>query len=542
MGISRAMHTICLVAWIWVEPCSAQSVGAWQASGANNESVNAVRFTSSGEVIEVIASVGAVVIGTDTLPGAPATYLARYSAGGVLEGVVPVGAPPLLPLYLRRSALALTTGDTIHFAGTFTNSGTIGDTLLAAPGTNLFLATFTGDLELVRVRIIGSNLRPVALEPTADGDLVLGATSWQTTFTIGTTTLNNYGNQGVDILLAKLDRFGNVIWYDRSGGPGFYSDNIADVAVHPDGAITITGHIRSDAQFDTILQVVPTVNPNGFVARYDAGGSAQWVKLLGYEPEAVGADASGTCYVTGFGGSYIDPADIISGNPAGYHFLAAIDSTGSVDWVVMPDDGNIGFAHDLVANASGDVWVSGYHRTTLSVGGLAMAAPGGDAWMVFKTDRFGTVQWVSLTGSGNTTSNIEAVCLAVDDSCGIVVGGTYSTSGTWLAGAATVPASTYYDALTVLLDECGITTASGPFMDPVGSWSVAPNPASDRLRIHLPHEATGRVAIVDSQGRSCMERAVSGPDMTLDFDLSPGLYMVTWTSRGVPYTQRVVVR
>ncbi|MBP7516126.1 MAG: hypothetical protein KA791_16375, partial [Flavobacteriales bacterium] len=443
---------------------------AWQASGTANQDVTAIRFTSTGHVVEVITGAGPVVIGTDTLPYPASSYLASYSASGALDWVAPVGHQLLNPGYMRRSALAVTSDDTIHFVGTFTDTGMIGDTVLTAPGNNVFLATFTSDGDLVRVRIIGGELRPVALEPMPGGDLVLGATSRDTTFMIGSTTLSTYGSEGVDILLTRMDRHGNIIWYDQSGGASYLSDNIADLAVHPDGAIAITGRIRSDAQFDTILQTVPDINPHGFVARYSAGGTAQWVKLFGYEPEAVAVDADGNCYVAGFGANHIDPADIISGNPSGVHYLASIDSVGEVNWVVMPDDGNYGFARDIAVNANGDAWVAGNHRTLLSVGGLAASAAGGEALMVFKTDRFGTAQWVSLSGSGNATSDIEALCIAVDDSCGVAVGGTYWTSGSWDLGALSVPQPNTGDALTAILDGCDLSTGAVPPVPAEQEW------------------------------------------------------------------------
>lgn len=527
---------------LWMPPTNAQVfTHAWQASGTGAQNVTAIRFTSTDHLVQVITG-GVVAIGTDTLPYAASSYLASYSSSGTLDWVAPVGGQLLIPGYLKRSALAVTADDTIHFVGTFTDTGMVGDTVLNVPGNNVFLATFTTAGELVRVRIIGSELRPVALEPTPDGDLVLGATSRDTTFMIGTAALNTFANMGVDILLARMDRHGNIIWHDQSGGPSYLSDNIADVAVHPDGAIAITGRIRSDSQFDTILQTVPSINPHGFVARYNADGSAQWVKLFGYEPEAIGVDAHGVCYVIGYGASnHIDPADIISGNPSGWHYLASIDSTGEVNWVVTPDDGNVGSAHDIAVNADGDVWVAGYHRTMLSIGGLAANAAGTSAWMVFKTDRFGTAQWVSLSGSGNTTSNIEALCIAVDDSCGVAVGGAYSTSGSWDLGTLNIPQPNTGDALTTILDGCELTT-DAPRPGVVDrDWSIHPNPATDWITIALSGDERGSLRIVDVHGRSCTDRQLNGGARRIELDLPPGLYMVMWSTDEGCSTRRLVV-
>lgn len=514
---------------------------AWQTSGIGPQGISAIRHTTNGQVIQVITG-GVVAIGADTLSYPSSSYLASYTSAGALEWLVPVGEQPLIPGYLVRSALAVTAQDTIHFVGTFTDTGMVGDSLLSVPGNSVFLATFTMAGELVRVRIIGSELRPVALEPMPDGDLVLGATSRPTSFTIGTAALTAYGNTGIDIVLARMDRQGNVLWYDQAGGPSYLSDNIADVAVHPDGAIAITGRIRSNAQFGSIQQPVPDINPHGFVARYSATGAAQWVKLLGYEPEAIGVDAYGNCYVTGYGaGSHIDPADIISGDPNGWHYLASLDSTGAVNWVLAPDDANVGAAHDIAVSAEGDVWVVGEHRALLSVGGLTAEAAGTSAWMIYKTDRFGTVQWVSLSGSDNTTSNIEALCLAVDDSCGVAVGGAYSTSGSWDLGAISIPQSNNGDALTTIMDECELTTGASSRGNMERDWSIHPNPATDRITIDLPDDPRGSLRIVDLHGRTCSVRQLNGGGSMIDLSLPPGMYLVLWVTEGGCSTRRLVV-
>lgn len=185
--------------------------------------------------------------------------------------------------------------------------------------------------------------------------------------------------------------------------------------------------------------------------------------------------------------------------------------------------------------------MAGNHRTLLSVGGLATSAPGGEALMVFKTDRFGTAQWVSLSGSGNATSDIEALCIAVDDSFGVVVGGTYLTSGSWDLGALNMPQPNTGDALTAILDPCGLATGKTRPAALDRAWSIHPAPATDRITIELPADARGSLMVMDVQGRSLHDRQVHGGARMIELGLPPGLYTVLRSSDAGCSTRRLVV-
>ncbi len=528
---------LCLVCALALTGARAQLVtDAWALSGTLTEATTALRPLSTGALIATLHLQGTVMLGNDTL-GPGGSYLVRLGNGGTVDWWRPVGDPLLLPYYLRRSALCVGADDTIRFVGTITTSGTVGDTVLTSPGIGLFLATFTPTGDLVRVRLIGQGLRPVALEETASGDLVLGCNTMQNTFTVGTTTLTTYGDQGADMVVVRMDRTGTVQWYDQAGGPGFYTDNLSDLAVHPDGAVSITGHIRSNAQIGGLTQTVPTINPNGFVARYAPNGAGQWVTMLGYEPEAVGADGTGHTYAVGYGGSYIDPNDVVSGNPAAWHYLARLDSTGDVNWVLLPDDNNVGRAHDLWVNAAGDCWVAGYHSSAVSIGGIAASAPGAEAMLVYHVNHAGAVQWVRLDGSTNGTSAMQATCVTVRDSCDLAIGGYFTTSGAWALDGFPMPTSTYQDAVVARLDGCTLTTAL-PATDVAPALLLRPDPAGDGCVVLWNGTSPGTLLVLDAMGRLLFSGSIA-PGTTLRVPMArPGLHLVTVLSATGRSTQR----
>lgn len=528
---------LCFVCALTLTGARAQSVtDAWALTGTMTEATTALRPLSTGPLIAALHLQGTVVLGNDTL-GPGGSYLVRLGNGGTVDWSRPVGDPLLLPYYLRRSALCVGADDTIRFVGTITTSGAVGDTVLTSPGIGLFLATFTPTGDLVRVRLIGQGLRPVALEETASGDLVLGCNTMQNTFTVGTTTLTTYGNQGVDMVVVRMDRTGTVQWYDQAGGPGFYSDNLSDLAVHADGAVSITGHIRSDAQIGGLAQSVPTINPNGFVARYSPNGAGQWVTMLGYEPEAVGADGSGHTYAAGFGGSYIDTNDIVSGNYAAGHYLARLDSTGDVNWVLLPDDNYFGRAHDLWVNGAGDCWVAGYHSSAVSIGGIAASAPGAEAMLVYQVNDAGAVQWVRLDGSTNGTSAMQATCVTVRNSCDLAIGGYFTTSGTWALDGFPMPTSTYQDAVVARLDGCTLTTAV-PATAAAPALLLRPDPAGNGCVVQWSGTAPGTVLVHDALGRLLFTGPIAPGGMQTVPIARHGMYLVTVFSAEGRSTQR----
>jgi hypothetical protein len=119
-------------------------------------------------------------------------------------------------------------------------------------------------------------------------------------------TLGNAGN--ISIFISKYDSSGNPIWAKTPGGTG--DDFGVSICRATTGSIFMTGYFTSSfLNFGGI----PVVNTNAgynevFIAQYDANGNALWAKGIGGQDHDYGmgitANASGDIYLTGYFGSY----------------------------------------------------------------------------------------------------------------------------------------------------------------------------------------------------------------------------------------------
>ena len=435
----------------------------WYGTGSSVEGISDVCFNSQGHVLAVIMFRQVAVFNGDTLPYAGHLYLTSISPLGDVEWITPVGHHT--DWYnVEPSEIVLDEDDNIYFAGRYGTDAHVGDTVLTRnTENNTFIAKFSSAGDLVWVRHVASGLSTNGIDRASNGDLVLGGWTRGSTMIIGTDTVNILGNQGSDIVLVKLDANGDILWYDRAGGSGWYEDYCDDVAFDPNGDILMTGWVRSDAYFDTIQLAAFSTNNNGFVAKYSSNGVAQWVTRTGYGPSSIGVDASGNCYVSGY--TYtMGPLDlIISGNWEAWQFLSRLDTDGHVQWIVMPNDVNFGNSGDMFTDDMGNCWITGNHRDSLSLGPFIMTAPGMNSLLVFKADANGTIEWMDLRGSTASTSTFRGTAIACDDSCRLIIGGRYGSSEPWWLGTNPLPITVGNDdAFIARMETCDLVTGTTP--------------------------------------------------------------------------------
>lgn len=153
--------------------------------------------------------------------------------------------------------------------------------------------------------------------------------------TVGGTSVNIN-----DTFVLKIDGAGATQWVRiLHGAASTYLNSI--VGPKPGGGCVIAGVLRSTmylgAGTATPVLSASSSSYNGFVTSFDAAGTHQWSVLAGSSPNlqvyfginAVAADASGNCYVTGSSGAgfQLGSATI----PSGY-FLTKYDASGVVQW------------------------------------------------------------------------------------------------------------------------------------------------------------------------------------------------------------------
>lgn len=213
-------------------------------------------------------------------------------------------------------------------------------------------------------------------------------------YVIGDTSSATAG--GDDVLVAKYDNSGNLIWQRLLGGAGIDYGNAG--AVDSSGNFYIAGQTTSQGAGGTYM----------LIAKYDTKGVIQWQKAVGGAAgdilTAIDVDSSGNVYVAGYTYSQGAGSEDI--------FLAKFDSSGNIQWQKVYGSSLSEVASDIKIDSSGNVYVAG-----TSSGRFA----------IIKFNSSGALQWDRRidTGSGQ-----QARSIAVDNAGNVYAAGTTSQTGT----------------------------------------------------------------------------------------------------------------
>ncbi len=208
--------------------------------------------------------------------------------------------------------------------------------------------------------------------------------------TIGPYTLTNTDPSGTtnDILLAKYDPSGNVVWAKSAGGTG--SDNAYGITISPSSDIYIAG-IYNSPSITFGASVVTNYNSDtlsqAFIARFDGNGNAVWADSSDGAGKVyavgVASDGVGNVYMTGgfkanqisFSGTVITDPD--SAKPVLYLVKFAADN--SVSWYKTirsasdSDAGTWGYA--VAVSVCNTIWVSGIMTKKIIIDSATLTAP-----------------------------------------------------------------------------------------------------------------------------------------------------------------------
>ncbi len=236
-------------------------------------------------------------------------FVAKYDATGALVWARQVGGASAD----AARGIAVAADGSVYVAGFFSSSAVfVGSPIrLTAQGqTDLFVAKYTGDGQLVWAFRGGGTTTDNGLDLAVDGGgnaLLTGVFSGAATFADAdapaAATLTSAGS--TDIVIAKYDEQGQLVWARRAGGSG--NDAGRGITVDGAGNVYVTGGFSAQAAFVSPAKTV-TLTSAGvddvFVARYGPGGNLQWAQRAGGAKAdrglAIALDASGTSYVTGF--------------------------------------------------------------------------------------------------------------------------------------------------------------------------------------------------------------------------------------------------
>jgi hypothetical protein len=244
--------------------------------------------------------------------------------------------------------------NSIYVAGDFTETVTIGETVLVSAGAyDAYVAKLdTNGNWLWAVQCGGTGWERITnLAVDAEGNLWMSG-YYNQAFSFGTFPINPIGNY--DIFVAKLSQ--QRTWLGATGVGSTYDDGIGGLAIAPDGSVYLAGEYRDSITFGT--NVLTDANGNIFVAKYDSNLNNLWAMQPNNHGntlicDEIGTDLQGNFYLLGsfmyqctFGTT--SPITIFSQQMDAY--VAKFTSNGTCVWADKVGTGSNAMMHGFVAS------------------------------------------------------------------------------------------------------------------------------------------------------------------------------------------------
>jgi gliding motility-associated-like protein len=382
--------------WQWAKGSTGGGIDSWPVATdlAGNVYAAGVTFGTGG----------AVSLGGYTVPYSPGSQvvLAKYDPNGNF----------LWALSTKNTGawlinIATDPSGNVFLLGTFDNSSlqigsfTLNNTttyeqyFLAkiSPAGSVIWAVNAGNAEYGATAGLEVVLGLGGLATDAAGNAYVVVNFTRPSVTIGAYTLYNADPSGNsdDIMVAKYDPVGNVIWATSIGGTG--NDDAYGCTVTPAGDIYIAGNFASPS-ITMGASVITNTRPIQicFIGRLDASGSPVWAASSGGTSNdyAVGiaSDASSNVYMTGsFKESSISFNGTAINNPTPDWlslYLVKFDPSNNVLWSKTiysesPYDPALqggAWGYSIAISKCGSVWVAGAMKgDSVNIEGRSVKAP-----------------------------------------------------------------------------------------------------------------------------------------------------------------------
>lgn len=439
------------------------------------------------------------------------------------------------------------------------------------------------------------------IEVTTNHDIAVVA-SFRGDITVGSETYTATNSQE-DILVAKLDSSGAVLWSAHDGRTDG-GEGVEGLTMDGNGNVYYAGKY---SPFTTYVGTDTLTNgPGAFLAKYDATGTYQWHMYSSVGIESVAASSSsiyvyGNTSPAGFNtvgdsvftstdyGSYIaklgfdgtlenlqfehdnacreiivtsDDRVFTTGffNTAGAVIAgdtlspvtASIDSyVGRYDLDLNPNGAYqisaTGFTngYDIAASSNGHYVVLGQFAGELTFAGNTITDASGFSHQVFVLEFDASdnpVEIYHVAGQPATTATeIEEAAISAGTNDDFYING-------YLKGKAnfgTIEVNPGGNQIHMWLAQIGEAGALGikQTSNMQVDFEVFPNPFSNQLNVEFDQASEGKIQLIDITGRVVHTQAFKGQRINISVDhLSPGNYFIDIrTKSGVRTTQQVVV-
>jgi len=319
---------------------------------------------------------------TPTQGSGSAFFLVKYSTGGQF-----LWAKSIEGSGLKKVADVHTdTEGNVYLTGYFGASLFVGtDALIAEGNTNFFILKYTSDGELVWAKQAGDSddIRARCMATDMLGNVYIGGNFEGNLTFAGQQIIGN----GLDnnIFLLKYDSIGNEIWLREARG--VFEDSLNDMVVSSDGTIYLTGAFSGVLRFGERELTTIGFNDDIFVAKYTTHGHFLWAEAV--EGSGFGSGESlilddEQLYLAGefrgesvFGSTTLT-ADAIQPDI----FIAAMDTSGTFEWVKQGGDTNTDLLEQLTLLPDGTLVAGGSFDQFTQFDNIQLPSNGGyDAYL-----------------------------------------------------------------------------------------------------------------------------------------------------------------
>lgn len=409
-------HAICLGLLVCSAMASSGQEWGWihRSGGSAADTGNAIIADRDGHVYTAGAFEGTTRFGSQdlTVKGNRDGFIAQWSVSGNLNWILPVGginSDSVASLAMNPQGNLIVLGaskspEIICGGLTTTNKWT-------RDYDSLFVSKLDASGKASWIELIGGAgvNQTAGIATDAKGNIYIAA--WMARFAnFGVTNLTGYE----DILVAKYDPDGRLLWAKSAGGNGY--DYGQSLAVTPDGHVYVSGYFEKTASFDA-YKVTSRGGSDGFLARYDTDGNAQWVSQIGstYSFDTGGRLATapdGGVYMTGgFAGTATIGTNTLTSSGGAYDvdlYFARFNGNGEVLWAQsmgMIGAESIGsVAVNLTTNGttwSTNIYLTGGFVQNTRVGSIQLTNTTAQRAFVTRWDPEGNVLWARQCGGGS---------------------------------------------------------------------------------------------------------------------------------------------
>ncbi len=290
--------------------------------------------------------------------------------------------------------------------------------------------------------INGSDIEPKYSVIDNSNNIYLYSTFYDTIFDFS--NLKSYGVR--DLLLAKINMQGQILWYQHIGSDG--NDNTGGITLDNNNNVYILGNYFKTCKFNATDTLINTGNGDVFLAKYNSQGIFQWAKRICSSNTNQGSTDlkfdgnNNRLIIAGFFkdslivGSTLSDMDTIIGNSFTSNFISAFSIEGNHLWsksFLATSNFTRFIKTDINSNG---YYFGGYFQNIfyLDIDTITSYVPNQYDVFIYKTDFNGNGEWVRRI-RGQNTENFKT--LATDEYDNVYILGNYNSSSIFVDSSET---------------------------------------------------------------------------------------------------------